>query len=919
VRKDSALPPTAPTAASLRPHLLRCGYGADQLAPFEFDDVTVPVVGFAGKPWDSWSACVAAVDMDGDSRTSAARVSMLGAPTVFVCHAEGVDWWAMGPSGPKGEPRSHAWSEIGAVMYQERESLLPSRIYASKLRKPGSPGEQLWFFDAGLMPAVEKKRGETLTRLVEDVINGLRNELGARLNERQAQEDVYRTVFWLLAAKILHDKRVPRFKQISLTDVDEVFDRIGKHHGETGRFPPFGKSGRPAIDAAAERIATCGSLADVSSESLAHVYDNALIDKTAGSGKRKKASSHYDIRKELGIHATPSVLTHHMLAQLWPLIEDIKVDDRHVFEPACGHTPFLTASMRWLRDWGGADASGDSHQYLRSHLHGLEADPFALELAKLALTLADESHDNSWASALMQGDMFEPNVLAIHAKKTRILLANPPYERFSDAQRRGYGRRGAEITSQTKAVEMLKRTLPALAPGSVFGVVVPQGVLHDKESHPVRQFLLNECELTEIDLFADNLFEHSDHEAAVLMGRRRNGKGVSGTLRYRRVRERGMSAFHERVAFSSDRTVAAERFAATGGASLLLPDLPEVWDYLVDVPRLTGAAEIQKGFEFVDEAKLKTQEVLSKSRRPGWVRAVLRAADDYNIWTLPKHVWIDPTPKNFRRRGAATILNVPQVVLNYAPVAREPWRLKAAIDEGGIAISSRFLAFRPKLGGLSLRVLWAILNSPVANAYAYCVSGKRETLVKEWRAFPLPTVSSEAARCIEGAAAAYLKAVEVDQLAFMQPKPKGAVERVLLALDAEVLKLYDLPPRLERQLLDLFTGIERKGVGCDFRGYYPPGFDAYVPLHELISEEYARSTLGHFRAKHRPAESPDVLRALRTTSGSVQELEGRRRRYAHLSTLLDEWAAEQDDFDARVGPLIEQALRDSAPRHLPED
>ena len=60
--------------------------------------------------------------------------------------------------------------------------------------------------------------------------------------------------------------------------------------------------------------------------------------------------------------------------------------------------------------------------------------------------------------------------------------------------------------------------------------------------------------------------------------------------------------------------------------------------------------------------------------------------------------------------------------------------------------------------------------------------------------------------------------------------------------------------------------MERKGVGCKFRGYYPPGLDAYVPLHELISEEYARSTLDAFR-KHGPLEqSSPVLAALRTAS-----------------------------------------------------
>jgi hypothetical protein len=96
------------------------------------------------------------------------------------------------------------------------------------------------------------------------------------------------------------------------------------------------------------------------------------------------------------------------------------------------------------------------------------------------------------------------------------------------------------------------------------------------------------------------------------------------------------------------------------------------------------------------------------------------------------------------------------------------------------------------------------------------------------------------------------------------------VPRALLALDAEVLKLYDLPPRLERQLLDLFTEVERKGVGCEFRGYYPPGLDAYVPLHELISEEYERSTLGHFREAPRTV-SPDVLAALRAAAEEFSE------------------------------------------------
>jgi hypothetical protein len=46
--------------------------------------------------------------------------------------------------------------------------------------------------------------------------------------------------------------------------------------------------------------------------------------------------------------------------------------------------------------------------------------------------------------------------------------------------------------------------------------------------------------------------------------------------------------------------------------------------------------------------------------------------------------------------------------------------------------------------------------------------------------------------------------------------------------------------------------------------------DAYVPLHELISEDYARSALGRFREASRDV-SPAVLAALRTATEACAE------------------------------------------------
>ena len=64
-----------------------------------------------------------------------------------------------------------------------------------------------------------------------------------------------------------------------------------------------------------------------------------------------------------------------------------------------------------------------------------------------------------------------------------------------------------------------------------------------------------------------------------------------------------------------------------------------------------------------------------------------------------------------------------------------------------------------------------------------------------------------------------------------------------MKIDAEVLRLYDLPPRLEKQLLDFFAGHERKGIDFKFHDYYPKEFNSYIPLRMYISEEFQNSTV----------------------------------------------------------------------------
>lgn len=889
MEETAAVPPPATDASALVPYLQKCGYGAAQIAqPFRVDQSIIDVAAFAGKPWDNWSACLAAINLDGDSKESASKARSLGATSAFVCGEEGIDWWGLGARGPTTS-KAIKWSELPGFIRDHKAELAPRAIYDAKLRRPSAQSVQMTFFDAGLMPAVENERGETLLAVVRSEIDHFHNELGDRIKTEQDWEHVYRAVFWLLTAKVLNNKEVPNFINVNLCNVEDVFARIGRHHGVTDELPPFGRKGLEAMEQVAERLLQRGSLADVSSESIAYLYEHALIDKAVHEGKTDPNAKPLSVRKRRGIHGTPSVLRDHMLSQLWPLIEDIKPTDRTVLEPACGHAPFLTGMMRWLREWDDSGEPIKGHSFLRDRLVGLDNYAFARELAKLNLTLADAEHRNSWS--IKDADMFAPGVLRRYAEDAHILLSNPPYESFVKVGAKRYLNTVEPVTAETQGVEMLKRTLPHLPAGGVFGVVMPVGVLHDTESKPVREELLRDFDLSEISVFADNLFEHGDHEVAVLMGRKKKPRTKQPALNYRRVREAGMEAFKERLAFSWEREVPQQRFLTSESSDLRLPELDEVWSYLAAGPLLGDWSSGGQGLVHLGKSLPSNAWTIHDPPRAGDTVGFANVPDDLTIYGLPRLVGINLHHSAVRRYHSGRPSGQAQVLLNYHPVARAPWRLKAVLDNQGRAITSSFSEIRPEAHGPSCLYLWAIMNSPLANAFAYSHLAKRNILVGTMRKMPVPVRSPSHEAAIEQAAARY-RALAVAKAAampvaddlFNQRAPSTApaptdteVRAALLAMDAAVLRAYDLPPRLERQLLDLFAGVERKGVGLDgpdghstFRGYYPPGFTSALPLHMVISEHFERARADKTVDRFRPGESPhvrDVLRAIAASAG----------------------------------------------------
>jgi hypothetical protein len=846
---------SAHSAAALKPLLEDCGYSGARLAPhFKVDDAVYPLVGFASKPWDFDSACIAVVETSGEPETAVRKCRQLGAPVVWVQHNGTVDWWVQHSTTPSRFD-SRPLNKFASLVRSRRADLTPKSVYSAKVlgRLPGA--RQLDFVDVGLMPLLRTEAGEKLGKLVEEMTRTTLEELGQSNPSKAMLRDVFSYVFRLLAGKILKDKDVDDFGRIDLHDPVTVLSAVAKHYNAASANVRLSREWKAALDPACQLISEYGNVRVVSPESLAYVYEHTLVNK--------------ELRKKLGIHATPPYLVDYIVWQLYDWVREIAPADRHVFEPACGHAPFLLAAMRMLRLEMQGQADHRTHTYLKTHMHGVDVDNFALEIARLSLTLADIPNPNGWN--LNQADMYASNVLTEEATRCRIMLANPPYERFTQKDRAAYARAGMKLAAHTKACEMLYRTIPHMAEDACFGVVVPQGLLHSREAMELRRTILSRFELSEIDVFGDKLFEKSDHEVAVLIGRRKKGGGQSGKVWFRRVRNADIHAFRDRFAFSSQEQIETSRFMAAKSFDLRLPELNLLWEHLSELPTLGEIAALGQGLFHKGRDLPPDSWTVREPTGSDDVLGYSNISEDLAICGLPREVAINLSPSVVDRAVAGFPTDRPQVLLNYARVSREAWKLKAILDEKGHAITSRFIAVRPTTPEVSTLYLWAILNSPVANAYTSCHLGKRDVLVGTMRKMPVPRWSSAHAAHIEQAAMRYCKlATSPGQLFDTTATPEG-IKQALLEMDAAVLHAYGLPARLERQLLDFFRGAERKGVGCPFDGYFPLNFKSIVPLHKYISSGYRKSTVDQVAERMRPGESSHVLAGLRSAAQAFGE------------------------------------------------
>lgn len=804
----------------------------------------IALVAYANEPFDARTSAISVVEGESFPDSDLKFLQPVGSPIIVQCEKDHILLWKQQAEKASFVERVAA-CKITSFFQEHLEELAPDAIYRAKVWGRMDTSWQSDFVDIGLLSVVERDSGERLQRLLERAVTTTKSALGWGKDIRDEDGKwLLKSIFWLLAVKILQDKEVPGFKRLNLCDLETVYLRLAKHYNRDNPRPVQikGARRREALLAAAEVIGNFGHCGAVTTESLAWVYESAVIDRAT--------------RQRLGTHSTPTWLVDDIVSTLRPWIEAMPVDDRRVCEPACGHAGFLIAAMRLLSELLPEDRAQERKAYLRKQLHGIEVDSFAYEVAKLSLTLADVPNDNGWM--LEPADIFKGNTLSSAVARANIVLANPPFEPFGDR------RPGGAMHSQ--ADETFRQIIHSLPIGGVFGIVMPQTVLKSTQARELRRQLLSDYEISEITLFADKVFNYGEPETAVLIGRRVGPGSQKVPVRYRRVREDQIANYATTLQPSSQEHCQLSDFEERD-ESLFIPELADIWKKMENLPKLEDFVDGGQGFQH----KGKTDKTLPpEAIRESAVEVEgLGLAEGFAGWSqdqltheLPKTVWLNLDPSVIRARGVkkhGTVIGKKQILLNYARVSRGPWRLKALVDLKGRPVTSRFLVYRARKRGLNLSVLWAILNSPIGNAYAYSQSSKRDVLSGTLLKLPVFLLHEIDTSKLESAVEAYFKAAKGK---LPPPKTQKAKKRVTAAnqtsldlpeaeeaqttceeelkhlhwrIDAEVLRLYNLPAPDERRILDQFKGKDRLGVPFTQTDYFPAGFTHLHRLSELLA------------------------------------------------------------------------------------
>lgn len=783
-----------PAIAAIVSGLGGLGYPAEALlSDYSFADVLSPagetrqvaVAAFTQTPPSYRTAAFGVVE-SGSAGSDLFGLRALGAPLIFAVAGDHVELWQVHASKPASRMAVITVDALNDLFARHAEHWSPRAIHRAKaIEAEPLAGRQFDFVDMGLMIAIEGEVHVKLDALLRQTLAGVigvggRPAMDARL--------LFQATFRFLAAKILTDRGHESAASWASGSVDDVLRGIDLYYG-LGTIAPS-RSDRPRLEAVWNGIRAGINFQNISADDLAFVYENTFVTSEA--------------RAEFSTHSTPRQMAEHIVRrlELWRDLDHVRV-----YEPFAGAGVLLVAALRQLRaalplEWSDAER----HRYLTTRLAGDEIDEFACEVAKLSLILADYPNHNGWD--VQKADLLAGDRLRRRITPDTFVICNPPFEDF-DAKDRSSAIAQHDVSMPIAVLEEVIAQRPA-----GIGFVLPSSFIVEKRYRKVRVLIESHYATVEIVEIPDDVFSASRAAASLLIAR-----DLRAVTDERRITIRSSEVtLRDRLPFLKAGVITRSRSLTrwvpdTPNGDLWVPALHEIWAYLSDHPKLGDRLELHRGIEWSSPQA----EAWSHEPQPGH-KLGLQGVNGHRQFQSPHPVWLDCRPESARGGAYKLPWNRTKLIINGVRLSRYSWRLAASFDADGLVCSQQFIGAWPKeyVSDKHLLALMAVLNGPIANAFATIFTSDQRYRLTTLREIPLPNhIPPE----IGEMAAAYVELLS--RAPFFDNDT--ALQRLLAEIDGAVLASYGLPIRLERELLRFFDGA-RRPVAHSWEGW--PGLEA---------------------------------------------------------------------------------------------
>lgn len=793
---------------------------------------TSPAVAFSGKPFSYETACISVllsngkqgVDLISDHR-------MLGTPIAFEVRDDQILYWQVSVRPRKEDLRGIiAPSNLRAVFRENADRWSPKNITRLKNLRL-SEARQMDFVDIGLIPALEREIRAKLGPLLNNILVEARKSYLKSTGQPANETELVRLIFLTLTAKVFHDRVVPEFEGFSAdSNPETVLERVAQHYRIDNAQMLMD---RHTVEQVYSHMWTHVDFRNLSVDVLAYIYENTLVED--------------EIRRQQGIHATPPSIARYILNQL-PL-EDIPKDERKILEPCSGHGTFLVAALSRLRNLLPASLTpSQRHKYFVRMLTGFEADPFAIEVGRLCLTLSDFPNPNGWN--LHNEDVFASRGFVSSLNEARVVVCNPPFEDFDKTERKSY-----ELSSVHKPAELVSRVLRYSHDRAILGLVLPRVFLDGRGYAELRKKLAARYANLSIVNLPDNAFAHSDHETVVLLATNPQCGKRSVRIDHSKVSERKWSSFRDHFELLPKEVVTKTIDEACD--SLAVDEMRELWQELQSFPMLSTICDIHRGIEWTVTLSENRERLIAEVPRRGFTRGIQKLSENMFCFQATRQCEYLNVERRYMKGNKHMLpWKDAKVVVSAHRVSRGRWPMAAFVESEGLVVYQNFHAIWPAQGW-SAEVIAAVVNSPIAAAYVGEKEGKYHIRRKSLASIPVPSMTDGEKQGIEVLVFKYTALATKKAT-----QERDATLRLLLRqIDAEVLRAYGLPPRLERKLLDYFNDHGRR-LPYAFGDYFPREFKPWIPLWMYDSIDFQESTMSEFK-RHLPTiRNPEIIEIL---------------------------------------------------------